>query len=67
MSYLLFFNRTQLDRSDTEPSPLPTTVEPWASSSCTTSPMKTLLLQYRTGEATKHASDAALKSFHNMI
>lgn len=43
--------RTQQARSDTGPSPLPTTVGLWASFSCTTSPMRSLSAPCRTGES----------------
>lgn len=59
VNYWLFLYRTQQDRNATEPSPLPTTAEPWASSSCTTSPTRSLSLQCKTGELTKNIEHSA--------
>ena len=47
---LVFVSRTRRDRSVTAPSPRPTTAAPWASSSCTTSPMRSPSTPSRTGE-----------------
>lgn len=49
MCVCFWFFRTRQDRSATAPSPRPTTVVPWALSSCMTSPMRSPSTPSRTG------------------